>query len=94
MMARIPILYLAISIPSLGNFGIREIVWSNLFADFGSGAELIAFALWTNAVFLLMHVGIGVLFVGRAIELTRGVRRARREGDAVPEPLLHEAADR
>ncbi|MEZ4214961.1 MAG: hypothetical protein R3E88_00655 [Myxococcota bacterium] len=94
LMARIPILYLAISIPSLGNFGVREIAWSNLFADYGTREELIAFALWTNTIFLLMHVGIGVLFVARAIELARGVREARREGDAVPEPLLHEAADR
>jgi len=59
LMARIPILYLAISIPSLGNFGTREIAWSQ-----------------------------------RAIELTRGVRRARREGEELPEPLLHEGAER
>jgi hypothetical protein len=94
LMAHIPILYLAISLPSLGNFGIREIVWSNLFEGFGTREELIAFALWTNTVFLLMHVGIGVLFVNRAIELTREVRRARREGDGVPEPFLREGADR
>ena len=94
LMARIPVLYLAIALPSLGNFGIREIVWSNLFADYGSREELIAFALWTNTVFLLMHVGIGMLFVRRAIELSREVRRARREGDSVPEPFLREGADR
>jgi hypothetical protein len=94
LMARIPILYLAISLPSLGNFGIREIAWSNLFADFGTREELIGFALWTNTVFLLMHVGIGVLFIRRAIELTREVRRARREGDGIPEPFLREGADR
>jgi hypothetical protein len=94
LMARIPILYIAISLPSLGNFGIREIAWSNLFSDFGTREELIAFALWTNAIFLLMHVGIGILFVRRAIELTREVRRARKEGDRVPEPFLREGADR
>ena len=94
LMARIPILYLAISLPSLGNFGIREIAWSNLFSDYGTREELIAFALWTNTIFLLMHVGIGVLFVRRAIELTREVRRARKEGDGVPEPFLREGADR
>ena len=93
-MARIPILYLAISLPSLGNFGIREIAWSNLFEDYGTREELIAFALWTNTVFLLMHVGIGVLFVRRAIELTREVRAARKQGDTVPEPFLREGADR
>lgn len=94
LMGRIPILYLAISLPSLGNFGIREIAWSNLFADFASREELIAFALWTNAIFLLMHVGIGVLFVRRAIELTREVRLAQKHGDRVPEPFLREGADR
>lgn len=94
LMSRIPILYLAIALPSLGNFGVREIAWSNLFADYGGREELIAFALWTNTVFLLMHVGIGMLFVRRAIELTRGVRAARRQGDSVPEPLLREGADR
>jgi len=94
LMAHIPVLYLAISIPSLGNFGVREIAWSQLFADYASREELIAFALWTNTIFLLMHAGIGLVFVSRAIELTRGVRRARREGEAVPEPLLQEAADR
>jgi len=94
LMAKIPVLYLAISIPSLGNFGVREIVWSNLFSDFGTPEELIAFALWTNTIFLLMHVGIGLVFIKRAIELTREVRQARREGNQVPEPFLHEAADR
>jgi hypothetical protein len=94
LMARIPLLYLAVSVPSLGNFGIREIAWSNLFSDYGSREELIAFALWTNTIFLLMHVFIGVLFIRRAIELTRGVRQARREGEAVPEPLLKGGADR
>ena len=94
LMARIPLLYLAISLPSLGNFGIREIAWSSLFSDYGTREELIAFALWTNTVFLLMHVGIGVLFVRRAIELTREVRRARKQGDSVPEPFLREGADR
>ena len=94
LMARIPILYLAVALPSLGNFGIREIAWSNLFAEYGTREELIAFALWTNTVFLLMHVGIGVLFVRRAIDLTREVRRARKQGDSVPEPFLREGADR
>ena len=94
LMARIPILYLAITVPSLGNFGVREIAWSNLFAEYGSREELIAFALWTNAIFLLMHVLIGVLFISRAIDLARGVRQARREGDAIPEPLFKEGADR
>jgi len=94
LMARIPILYLAITVPSLGNFGIREIAWSNLFGAYGSREELVAFALWTNAIFLLMHVAIGVVFVKRAIELVHGVEQARREGEEVPEPLLKEAADR
>lgn len=94
LMARIPVLYLAVSVPSLGNFGIREIAWSNLFSEYGSREELIAFALWTNTIFLLMHVFIGVLFIRRAIDLTRGVRKARLEGEAIPEPLFKEGADR
>jgi hypothetical protein len=91
--ARLPLLYMAISLPSFGNFGTREIAWSALFADFGSREALIAFALWTNAIFAAMHVLIGVVFFGRAIALLRDLRRARREGKRLPSPLLHDAID-
>lgn len=91
--ARLPVLYLAISVPSFGNFGTREIAWSNLFADYGSREALIAFALWTNAIFAALHVIIGVLFFSRAIALVRDLRRARREGESVPQPFFRDAID-
>lgn len=92
--ARIPILYFALSIPSFGNFGTREIAWSNLFADYGSRGELVAFALWTNLIFLVMHVVIGALFFSTAFRLVRAVREARRQGTELQEvPLLHDASD-
>jgi hypothetical protein len=84
---------MAISLPSFANFGTRELAWSTLFADFGSREALIAFALWTNAIFAIMHVLIGVVFFGRAIGLLRDLRRARREGQRVPSPLFHDAID-
>jgi hypothetical protein len=91
--ARIPILYVVMSIPSLGNFGTREIAWAQCFAEFGTRAELISFALWTNLVFLIMHVAIGALFFGRATQLLGELREARKRGQRVPEPLLHDAID-
>ena len=92
--ARLPILYLVMSIPSLGNFGTREIAWAESFADYGARETLIAFALWTNVVFLVMHVLIGAAFLSRAITLVRDMRRAQREGGVVPEtPFLHDAID-
>jgi hypothetical protein len=91
--ARIPLLYFALSIPSFGNFGPREIMWAASFADHGPRETLIAFALWTNAIFMMMHALIGMLFFGRALELLRQVRSARASGTQVPEPLLHDAID-
>lgn len=88
--ARLPVLYLAISVPSFGNFGVREIAWSQLFAAYGSREALIAFALWTNAIFATLHVMIGALFFGTAIRLVRDLRRARREGESVPQPFLRD----
>jgi hypothetical protein len=92
--ARLPILYVAISIPSLGNFGTREIAWANLFEGYGEDAALYAFALWTNVIFLVMHALIGALFFSRAITLVRGLRQARQEGEEIRRPLLRDAADR
>ncbi len=91
--ARIPLLYLAISIPSLGNFGTREIAWAELFEGFGEPAALYAFALWTNVIFLGMHALIGSLFFSNAISLLRGVRKARKEGATIPRPFLRDATD-
>ena len=90
---RIPILYAALSIPSLGNFGVRELTWAALFDDFGSHDTLVAYALATNTLFLLLNVMIGVIFLPRALELVSEVRRARKSGEGVPEPLLHDAGD-
>lgn len=94
LMGRIPLLYVAISLPSFGNFGVREIAWSSLFVDYASRESLIAFALWTNAIFAVMHALVGSLFVGRAISLWRQLREARKQGAVVPSPILHDAIDR
>lgn len=93
LVARIPLLYVAISLPSFGNFGVREIAWSSLFVEHGSREALIAFALWTNAVFAVMHALVGVLFVSRALRLWRELRQAQREGRVIPTPILHDASD-
>jgi hypothetical protein len=94
LIARIPLLYVAISLPSFGNFGVREIAWPTLFADYGSPEALTAFALWTNTVFLAMHALVGSLFLGRALSLWRELREARRKGEILPSPMLHDAIDR
>ena len=86
-------MYFLISVPSLGNFGTRELAWSNLFEGEATRESLVAFAFATNTVFLAMHVLIGAMFISRAITLTRGLREARRSGDAVPEPLLRDSID-
>lgn len=91
--ARIPILYVALAVPSLGNFGTREIAWAELFAEFGSRGALVAFSLWTNVIFLCMNALIGALFLPRALALIREMRRVRASGRALPEPLLHDPAD-
>jgi hypothetical protein len=91
--ARIPILYLALSIPTLGNFGTREVAWASLFADFGERDELLAYALGVNAVFLLINLILGLIFLPRALQLIAAVRRAQRQGDPVPERLLHDPTD-
>ncbi len=91
--ARIPILYFFMLLPSLGNFGTREIVWAFSFAEYGTRDELVAFALAMNGVFLVLHAVIGVIFLPRAVRLVLGMREARRSGEPVPEPLLHDAGD-
>jgi hypothetical protein len=91
--ARIPVLYVAMIVPTLGNFGTRELMWAALFADYGSRDRLIAYALSTNAVFLLINLTLGLSFLPRALQLLAAVRRARREGEPIPEPLLHDPTD-
>ena len=89
----IPVLYFMMMLPSFGNFGTREIVWANVFHGYGSEASLYAFALWTNVIFLVMHVLIGVLFLNRAMTLLSDLRRTRSEIDSVRAPILRDALD-
>jgi hypothetical protein len=90
---RIPLLYVALSLPSFGNYGTREITWSFCFAEFADRDVLVAYAFATNTVFLMLHVVIGVIFLPRALALISEIRRARREGVKVPRPLIHDASD-
>lgn len=91
--ARVPLVYLAFVIPTLGNFGTRELAWASLFSEFGSRDELIAYAFAVNGVFLLLNVLIGLIFLKRALELVGEVRRARRAGEPVPRPVFHDPTD-
>lgn len=91
--ARIPIVYLSFVIPTLGNFGTRELAWAALFEDFGPRDSLIAYALSINTIFLLLNAIIGTLFLRRALELIRAVRQARRDGEPVPRPILIDPTD-
>ena len=56
-------------------------------------AALYAYAFWTNGIFMAMHVLIGVVFMPRAFRLVRGMREARKRGDTMPRPLVHDAID-
>jgi hypothetical protein len=91
--ARIPLLYLALVIPSLGNFGTRELAWAGLFSEYGTRDELIAYAFAVNSVFLILNVLIGILFLKRALELIGEVRRARKSGELAPAPILRDPSD-
>lgn len=91
--ARIPILYVVLSVPSLGGFGPRELTWAYLFSDFGSRDALIAYAFATNAIFLVLHVVIGVVFLPQALSLIARIRKARAAGEPLPEQLLHDPSD-
>jgi hypothetical protein len=88
LLARVPILYIAFTIPSFGNFGTRELTWAALFSDHHPRDVLIAYAFATNALFLVFHVVLGALFVPRALALLREVREARREGAMLGPPAL------
>ncbi len=93
LFAGIPVLYFMMLLPSFGNFGTREIVWANVFHGYGSEASLYAFALWTNVIFLVMHVLIGVLFLSRAMTLLQDLRRTRSHVESVRKPILRDALD-
>lgn len=89
----IPVLYLMMLLPSFGNFGPREIIWANLFHGYGDEPSLYAFALWTNVIFLIMHVLIGVLFLNRALALLGDLRRTSLDVESVRRPILRDALD-
>src|SRR5690606_5452675 len=92
--ARLPLLYIALSVPTLGNFGTREVSWAALFAEYGDRDHLIAYALGVNAVFLVINLALGLLFLPRALALVAAMRAARRQGRPVPEaPLLRDPTD-
>ncbi len=91
--ARIPLVYLSFLVPTLGNFGTRELAWKTLFADYGSADALVAYALAINAVFLVLNALLGLLFLRPALELLGALRRARREGEPLPRPILHDPTD-
>jgi len=93
LMARIPLLYLALVVPSLGNFGTRELAWAALFEGVADRDALIAFAFATNAVFLVLNLVLGLVFLPRALTLLRELRRQRKAGESVREPLLHDPVD-
>jgi hypothetical protein len=92
-MARIPLLYLALVIPSLGNFGTRELAWAELFEGAAARDELIAFAFATNSVFLVLNLLLGVAFLPRALSLLRELRRKQQAGEPMPAPILHDPVD-
>jgi hypothetical protein len=93
LVGRIPLLYIALSLPSFGNYGTREITWSFCFSEFADRDALVAYAFATNTVFLMLHVVIGLIFLPRALALISEIRRARKEGIEVPQPLIHDASD-
>jgi hypothetical protein len=91
--AGIPVLYLAMLLPSFGNFGTREIIWANVFHGYGDEPSLYAFALWTNTIFLIMHVLIGTLFLNRALALLSDLRSTQLDVESVRHPILRDALD-
>lgn len=93
IVARMPILYAVMTVPSLGNFGTRELAWAHFFGEFGERDRLVAYAFATNASFLVLNVLIGVCFLPRALELLAEVRRARAAGATVDGPILVDRAD-
>jgi hypothetical protein len=86
--SRLPLLYLALSLPSVGNFGVREFAWAHLFGDQAPQDALIAYAFAMNALFVVFHVLIGAVFIRRAFDLLAEVRAERRRGQT---PRLRDA---
>jgi ABC-type multidrug transport system fused ATPase/permease subunit len=64
-----------------------------LTALYGDQPTLYAFALWTNVIFLIMHVLIGVVFLKRALTLLSDLRRNPLEVESLRHPILRDALD-
>ncbi len=91
--ARIPLLYLALLIPSFGGYGMRELAWAGLFADFSSQDTLIAYGFAVNSVFFILNVLIGTVFLKRALELVSDLRQASRIGKPAPTRLIRDPTE-
>jgi hypothetical protein len=91
--ARVPLVYFSFLIPTLGNFGTRELAWAALFSEFGTRDALVAYAFSVNAIFLVLNLGLGIVFLPRALELVAAVRRAHRTGEPLARPALHDPTD-
>jgi hypothetical protein len=91
--ARVPLVYFSFLVPTLGNFGTRELAWASLFSEFGSRDALVAYAFSINAIFLVLNLLLGILFLPRALELVAALRRARRAGAPLARPALHDPTD-
>lgn len=93
LLARLPLVYFSFTIPTLGNFGTREIAWAALFSEYGERDALIAYAFSVNAIFLLLNGLLGVLFLRRALTLIHEVRETRRKGGKLPHPFFPDPTD-
>jgi len=92
--ARLPLVYVTFLVPTLGNFGTRELAWAAFFDDYGHPRDaLIAYAFAVNAVFLVLNLLLGLAFLPRALELVAAVRRARRSGAPLAGPAIHDPTD-
>jgi hypothetical protein len=91
--ARLPLVYVTFLVPTLGNFGTRELAWAAFFADYGPRDTLLAYAFAVNAVFLVLNLCVGVAFLPRALELAAAVRKARRSGEPLARPPIHDPTD-
>ena len=48
---------------------------------------------WTNVIFLVMHVLIGMLFLNRAMSLLADLRKTRSHVESIQWPILRDALD-
>ena len=93
LLARLPLVYFSFTIPTLGNFGTRELAWAALFSDFGERDALIAYAFSVNSIFLVLNGLLGMLFLQKALALIREVRETRRSGGKLPHPFFPDPTD-